>query len=306
MASKKKNPSTARAGNRHKPIFSDDECKEIAAAFDGSTSCIDALWEKWKPLKPGLKRHNIGQAARRGGYEARKPIRRWLPHDDKVLSENRHTMPAADLAKLLDRSLSSLTARHRKLRLGRALSDEFTPRGLEALTAVSSQRWQRLIADGLLLGRHRPSREQAKPAAKSTKRKPAAKSTKRKPVTFISVANLHALLLAHPEVYNYRAAPPDVRLKLGLDALPDPPEWTQVRCTARRSWSRKSRIEGKGARTTDEPSQRKPSCREIGGTTFMARTYSYPRCPRCGCQVPSLGIASSSERTKTASENTDE
>ena len=294
MASRNKNSSHERGGHRRKPAFSDEECKEIAREFDGSTSCFDALWEKWKPLKPGLKRHGIGQAARRGGYEPAKPIRRWLARDDQLLRLHWHSMPIAELAKLLRRSLSSLQARRRTLRLGRASSGEFTPRGLQALTGISSQRWQRLIADGLLLGRIRPSREKVKPVA------PAAT---RKAVTFVSVASLHALLRAHPEIYDYRAAPAPVRSKLDLDKLPDPPAWTRVCCTAQRTWPQKSRIEGKGARTTDGPLQRKPSCREIGGTVFTARTYSHPRCPRCGCQVRSLAV-SAREQRNPASEDT--
>ena len=59
------------------PMLSLEQCKQIAAAFDGTTDQIDELLATWSMLRPGLGRHNIVQAAKRGGYETSKQRKSW-------------------------------------------------------------------------------------------------------------------------------------------------------------------------------------------------------------------------------------
>jgi hypothetical protein len=277
MTTSKKKLPTRRVGGRSNPILSDAECKEIASAFDGSSASIDALWEQWKRLKPGLKRHNVGQAARRGGYQTAKPARRWITSDDRFLRDNWHLMPPESLAEVLGRSLHAVLARRQKLGIRRSATDEFTPRGLQKLTGINSQRWHSFIEAGLLASRNRPRRKAARP------------------ITFITVASLHGLLKAHPEIYDYRSAPENVRALLQLDNLPDPPARKWVRCMAERPRIMKSKVWHKASeQSTTRYVHAKPSCRDLGGTAFWAPIYARPQCPRCGCQVSSFATSWSS------------
>ena len=86
--SKSSKPMSGISSQGRQTLLDLDECRQIAAAFDGTTSCIDALLATWSTIKPGLKRHHITNAARRGGYQTTKDRKAWTPEEDKFLEDH--------------------------------------------------------------------------------------------------------------------------------------------------------------------------------------------------------------------------
>ena len=194
------------------PMLSLEQCKQIAAAFDGTTTRIDALLVTWSKLKPGLKRHNIVQAAKRGGYETSKQRKTWSKGEDKYIAKNWHRMSADAIAAALGRSFDSVNLRRKRLGIGRYDGEDLTVRDIEELTRLDHRQWHEFIDRAWLRARKRGRRNGAAP------------------ITYVSLRSLRSLLLAHPEVYDYRAAPKATRVALELDGLPDPPAWKRVVC----------------------------------------------------------------------------
>jgi hypothetical protein len=97
------------------PLLTLDECRQIAEVFDGTTQRIDQLLAQWKARHPTLKRHNIIQAAKRGGYASDKQRKRWSPQDDAYLEAHWFAKTTAQLAAALGRSPVAVELRHKRI-----------------------------------------------------------------------------------------------------------------------------------------------------------------------------------------------
>lgn len=256
------------------PLLSLPQCQQIAAEFDGTTKTIDQLLAKWRKVVPGLKRHNIATAARRGGYETSKERKAWTDAEDRFLRDNWHRLSGDEIARQLGRTFTSVNLRHKRLGIGRYDGQELTIRDLEDLTKLDHRQWHDFIARGWLKARKRQRRCGATP------------------ITYVATTALHAMLREHPEIYDYRCAPKRTRALLELDNLPGPPAWKRVVCTSD-AWQSGVRPMPAGRTVTHGTAAmadrlqrfRLPSCAATGGTSFWSPLYSLPMCPRCGCQV---------------------
>jgi len=243
--------------------------------MDGSTAAITALLVKWAKVISGLKRHHIHRAAVRGGYKTDKVRRPWNdPAEDEFLERNWHLMSGDEIAAALGRSFESVNLRRKRLGIGSYDGDEFTIRDLEEITKIDHRQWHDFIACGWLSARTRGRRKEATP------------------ITYVSLSALHSLLQGHPEIYDYGAAGKYARVTLELDKIAPPPVWKRVTCRST-AWSDKVRSTPMGRKVTHGRAEMHDvehhftleSCGAIGGTSFWARTYDLPQCPRCGCQV---------------------
>lgn len=259
---------------RHR-IYSQLDCQQIAAVYDGSKAALDELLNKWRRLRKGVTRRNLAAAARRGGYRPGRARKAWGdPQEDLFLWDNWHRMSGDEIAAALGRSFHSVNLRRKRLGIGRYDGDELTVRDLESLTAIDHRQWQEFIARGWLRARTRGRRNDATP------------------ITYVSIDAVHQLLKAHPEVYEYRAAPRAAAAALELGRLPDPPAWKRVVCRSD-SWQEQLKAtplgravtHGAAAMVTRRHRFRLQSCASEGGTRFWTRLYQLPQCPRCGCQV---------------------
>jgi len=267
-------PSDTAHRSGRAPLLTIEQCRQIAGEFDGTTKTIDCLLAKWRQVVPGLKRHNIVAAARRGGYETSKQRKAWTDAEDQFLRDNWHRLSGDEIAERLGRTFTSVNLRHKRLGIGRYDGHELTIRDLEDLTKLDHRQWNDFIARGWLKVRKRQRRCRATP------------------ITYVSIAALQAMLREHPEIYDYRGAPQRTRTLLELDALPDAPTWKRVVCSSD-AWQTGVRQMSAGRTMThgasaivERPQQsRLTSCAGIGGTSFWSPLYSLPTCPRCGCQV---------------------
>jgi superfamily II DNA or RNA helicase len=256
------------------PLLSIEQCRQIAVEFDGSTETIDRLLAHWRPLVPGLKRHNIATAARRGGYTTSKQRKAWSKEEDQFLRDNWHRLSGDEIAQRLGRSFTSVNLRHKRLGIGRYDGHELTIRDLEDLMRIDHRQWHDFIDRGWLKARKRLRRYGAPP------------------ITYVSIPALHAMLREHPEVFDYRGAPQRTRALLELDALPAPPAWKRVECRSG-AWETSVRMmpagrtvtHGAAAMVERRQQFRLQSCAALGGTAFWSPLYDGPVCPRCGCQV---------------------
>jgi len=256
------------------PMLSLEQCKQIAAEFDGTTTRLDKLLATWSSVCPGLKRHNMVQAAKRGGYKTSKQRKPWTKQEDKYIAKNWHRMSADAIAAALGRSFNSVNLRRKRIGIGKYDGEDLTVRDIEELTRIDHRQWHEFIDRGWLRARRRSRRNGAAP------------------ITYVSLRSLRSLLLAHPEVFDYRAAPKATRVALELDGLPDPPAWKRVVCRSN-AWHSQVRLTSVGRRVTHGKAElvekrhsfRHRSCADEGGTAFWTRLYALPSCPRCGCQV---------------------
>ena len=184
-------------------LLSMDECRQIAGEFDGTTECIDALLKKWSAIKPGVKRHTIIRAAKRGGYQTTKDRKDWTPDEDRFLRENWHRMSADEIAAALGRGFNSVNLRRKRIGIGRYDGEDLTIRDLEELTRIDHRQWHDFVARGWLRARQRGRRKGAVP------------------ITYVSLNALRSLLTDHPEIYDYRRAPKATIVALELDRLPE-------------------------------------------------------------------------------------
>lgn len=266
--------SRKTAGGRGTRIYSINDCRAIARAYDGTTACLDGLLRVWRGKRSGVTRHNLAVAARRGGYVPTRARKAWHPDEDAFLRGAWHEMSAEEVAKALGRSVPSVSMRRKWLGIGRYDGEDLTIRQLEAITKLDHRQWQELIERGWLRVRRR------------------ARCNDAAPVSYVSLSALHRLLEQHPEVYDYKAAASDVRSLLELDRLAAPPAWKRVVCRST-SWSDSARLMPAGRQVTHgaaplvirEQRYAMKSCAEEGGVGFWAPTYALASCPRCGCQV---------------------
>ena len=137
------------------PLLSMPQCQQIAAEFDGTTKTIDRLLDKWRRVIPGLKRHNIATAARRGGYATSKERKAWTDAEDQFLRDNWHRLSGDEIARQLGRTFTSVNLRHKRLGIGRYNGQELTIRVLEDLTKLDHRPWHDFTARGWLKARKR-------------------------------------------------------------------------------------------------------------------------------------------------------
>jgi hypothetical protein len=255
-------------------LLSIDECRQIAGEFDGTTERIDALLKKWSAIKPGVKRHTIIRAAKRGGYQTTKDRKDWTPEEDRFLRDNWHRMSADDIGAALGRSFNSVNLRRKRIGIGRYTGEDLTIRDLEELTRIDHRQWHDFIARGWLRVHQRGRRRDAAP------------------ITYVGPNAIRGLLTDHPETYDYRHAPKSTVVALELNSVPDPPKWKRVVCRSS-SWREQIKPTPTGRTVTHGTAPmemrlhtfRHRSCEEEGGTSFWAPLYATPSCPRCGCQV---------------------
>lgn len=254
-------------------LFSESECKAIAARYDGRSETIDALMREFGARK--VKRHNIINAALRGGYKTTRVRKDWSREEDDWIRENWHKHSPSEVAKHLGRSVVSVTLRKRRLNIGRYDGPDLTIRELEALLRLDHRFWHEFIANGWLKAWHRKRQGNVSP------------------ITRVSVDSLHAFLRDHPEVIDYRNAGTYASGILQFQKLPDPPRYKQARCDSTSFTDMVKRtpngvtMHAEHVRLRDTAHHyTMKSCADIGGFRFFAPIYEVsPRCPRCGCIV---------------------
>lgn len=112
-------PNRQRGRTGPQPMLTAEHCREIAREFDGTTKSIDQLLAKWRLVVPGLKRHNIIAAARRGGYVTKNGRKPWTTGELRFLRESWHRLSVNEIAQQLGRSRASVDLRRKRLGLGR-------------------------------------------------------------------------------------------------------------------------------------------------------------------------------------------
>ncbi len=254
-------------------LFSASECKAIAARYDGRPETIDALLREFGARK--VKRHNIINAAKRGGYKTQRVRKDWTREEDDWIRENWHQRSPEEVAKHLGRSVVSVTLRKKRLNIGRYDGPDLTIHDLESLLRLDHRYWQEFITKGWLKAWHRKRQGKASP------------------ITRVSVESLHAFLRDHPDAVDYRNAGAYACGILQLAKLPDPPRYKQVRCDSA-SFTDMVKPTPNGVSMHAEHVRlietahhyTLKSCADEGGFRFFAPIYEVsPKCPRCGCIV---------------------
>jgi hypothetical protein len=194
-----------------------DDCRQIAAAYDGTPQSIDRLMAEWGPRKAALKRRHITRAAARGGYKPTTTRRPWSPDDDKWLLQHWSKLSDEELVATLQRPAGAIQQHYRRLRNGAQplASPRFSLGALRTLTGVDPRDWRDFIRRGWL---------------EAQQRQPDAQT--RHP-TYVTGEAVRALLHAHPEIYDYACASDDARQALALGQLPTPPRFKLVTCRSR-------------------------------------------------------------------------
>ena len=254
-------------------LFSDDECRAIAARYDGRTETIDALLREYAARS--VRRHNIINAALRGGYKTTRVRKDWSSKEDDWIRENWHMHSPEEVAKHLGRSVVSVTLRRKRLNIGRYDGPDLTIHDLESLLRLDHRFWHEFIARGWLKAWHRKRQGNVSP------------------ITRVAVESLHAFLRDHPEAVDYRNAGTYASGILQFSKLPDPPRYKQVRCDSA-SFTDMVKPTPNGLTMHAEHVRLRDtahhytmrSCADSGGFRFFAPIYEVsPKCPRCGCIV---------------------
>jgi len=257
-----------------KPILTRTQIVDIAKCYDGKTTTINELLEKYRHT--GVKRHNIVAAARAAGYRRAKPRIRWNAEKDDYLLKNYGKIPLSEIFAHfgLEEGDTSISNRLKRIGHSTRCNTDFTIHDLESLTKIDHRLWQRFITDCWLHSYEEFGRSDQVHSRR------------------VTLDNLKKFLSEHPEIFNYRAAEKYAKAVLELDKLPDPPAFMMVTC---RSDSWQDRITphrvGKaihhGSIQLEEREHRYSleSCDVRGGTDFWAQIYESPICPRCGCKV---------------------
>ena len=236
------------------------DCKSIAARYDGTTETLDALLHEYRLRFPLLERHQLQRAAKRGGYVSARARKAWTARDDDYIRLNWHSTSGDAIAAALGRSFESVNLRRKRIGVGRYDGSELTIRDVEEATRIDHRQWHDFVERGWLRVRRRERRAGAAP------------------ITYVTIDAVLAMLRAHPEVFDYCAAPPRTRNLLELDSLPTPPKYKRVTCQST-GWTDQ-------VKPTPIPHHvGMASCGDQGGTHFWAPLYATPACPRCGCKV---------------------
>lgn len=115
------------------PLLSMEQCRQVASQFDGSTSTIDRLLAEWRLVVPGLQRHNITSAARRGGYASRRPRKPWTAEEDRFLRDHWHRLCVDEIAAALGRTCVAVKQRHKRQGGGGPVGQASSVRAQEVL-----------------------------------------------------------------------------------------------------------------------------------------------------------------------------
>jgi hypothetical protein len=251
------------------PLLTEDQVREIAQAYDGTTETIEALMTKYR-----VRRHNIIKAAKRGGYRTKRVRIEWTPEKDQYLRDNWGKVPPAEIQAHLGCGISALANRLKRIGHSTRDNEDFTIYDLEHLTRLDHRLWRRFIDDGWLKSYPEYGRN--------------GKLWSRR----VKVEWLSAFLRKHPEIFDYRAADKYTRGVLELDRLPPPPKFMRLTCRSD-NWKDGARPTPTGFRihhgevelVEREHRYSLESCAAVGGTDFWAPLYANATCPRCGCIV---------------------
>jgi hypothetical protein len=194
-----------------------DECRLIAAAYDGTPQSIDRLMAQWGPQKIGLERRHVTRAAARGGYQPTTRRRPWSREDNAWLLQSWSSLSDEEIAATLQRPLGAIQQQYRRLRSAPINQAEqmFSLGALRELTGVDPRDWRDFIQRGWLAAQQRPQGQQARGR------------------TYVSAEAVLALLQAHPEVLDYQQASHEARQALCLAQLPAPPRLKHVICRSK-------------------------------------------------------------------------
>jgi hypothetical protein len=187
------------------------------------------------------------------GYDGWRPERY-----DKLLSAAARGLSLAEMAALVSANTADAEARLEQL-LATINGSGFTLSQLAIVTCVDRVYWRQYIHEGWLDTVRAGRTERVLPEA------------------------LARAATARPELFDYRAVPPQLSGPLGLHRLPEPQAYKLITC-------RSSSIE---ARQVDIPAGEEgpriryeiQSCASIGGLDLWAPMYSITTCPRCGLRV---------------------
>lgn len=248
------------------PRFSMDECRQVAAAYDGTAQAIDRLMAQWSLIKPGLKRRHITRAAARGGYKPMTIRRPWSLDDEGWLLQNHSKLSDQELAAKLQRPVGAIHQHYRRLRDRAQAPQEskFSLGALRKLTGVDPRDWRDFIRRGWLEAEQRQQDAQT-----------------RHP-TYVTAKAVRKLLRVHPEVYDYEHASEEARAAFALDQLSEPPGFKQVACRSR-SCSRH------GGTRFWAAIYEAPNCPQCGRlTSRLSETAQYRNGPG-PCMAPAVG-----------------
>lgn len=252
-------------------IFTDKECRAIARVYDGTTETLNALLKRYRSKQ--VRRHNIYHAARRGGYKPAKERIVWTPENDQYLRDHWGKLPPQEIYATLKCSPSSVF--NRLKRIGHSTRDntDFTVYDIEHLTKLDHRLLRRFIDEGWL----KAYNEYGRNGEVWSRR--------------VRLAALHEFLRAHPEAFDYRAVPRDVKAALELHRLPAPPQFKRLTCRSD-NWQDGVKATPTGFHVHHGEVQLRQafhrhhlkSCASLGGTDTWAPIYAVStNCPRCGC-----------------------
>lgn len=254
-----------------KIIVTSEAREEIARLYDGRSETIDVL-----VARHGLARHNVIRIAKDAGYVSDKNRKAWTDAEDAFIRDNWHWMSAEEVAQQLDRSVTSVTLRKKRIGIGRYSDDSaLTIRDIEEATRLDHRQLHDFIERGWLKARQK------------------ARCNGAAPVTRIAVTELKRFLTDHPEAIDYANTKGYLRGLIEADTLPPAPRYKLVTCRSA-AWTSGTRSTPIGPKVNHGDAQlaelphefSMKSCEDSGGTDFWVPTYEgNSNCPRCGCKV---------------------
>ena len=251
-------------------LLSADQIASIAARYNGTTEAIDALVKEF-----GVKRHNITNAARIGGYKTKRVRIEWTEEKDQYLRDNWGKVQPAEIYSHLGCNESAVFNRLKRIGHSTRNNEDLTIYDIEHLTKLDHRIWKRFIDDGWLSSYPEYGRN--------------GEIWSRR----VKVEWVGAFMRAHPEVINYRSLDKYAIAVLELAKLPEPPGYMLLTC---RSDSWKDGVKptpagrkvhhGEVELVDREHNYSLDSCAAIGGTDVWAPLYqNSTNCPRCGCML---------------------
>src|SRR5438105_769476 len=163
-------PQTARR------ILTRAQIKAIAKVYDGRSETIDDLVKRFH-----LRRHQVMQAAKRGGYRSTKQRKSWTPEEDQFLHDHWGRIEIEAIAEKLGRSIQSITLRKKRLGISSRDFDDWTIRDLEDAETglgLDHRLWHRFIELGWVKCWKQPRRNAP-------------------PIVRVSIEHLHEFLTSH-------------------------------------------------------------------------------------------------------------
>lgn len=252
------------------PLLDAKQIASIAARYDGTSETIDALVKEF-----GVRRHNITNAARIGGYKSKRVRIKWTEEKDQYLRDNWGKIQPTQIYAHLECNASAVFNRLKRIGHSTRDNEDLTIYDIEHLTKLDHRIWKRFIDDGWL----RSYPEFGRNGEIWSRR--------------VKVEWIGAFMRAHPEAINYRNLDTYTTTALELAKLPDPPKYMLLTCRSD-SWKDGVRPTPIGQKihhgevelADKEHNYSLESCAAIGGTDVWAPLYqNSTSCPRCGCMV---------------------